>query len=391
MAIAIEEVFPNSHHRLCLWHIMKKLPVKLGGHAQYKMIKKQLKTIVYNSLTVDECDENWLKMIEEFKLENNDWLKSLYEERNRWVPVYVKDHFWAGMSTTQRSESMNAFFDDYVHSKTSLKQFVEQYDSALKKNIENEKKLDFVSFNSIMPVILGHSIERQFQNAYTNNIFKLFQDEIRGLMFCDVSLLREEGITLIFEVVENMLGNNGHPRREVSFRVHYTELDCQLKCVYRLFEFRGILYRHVIKVLMRMKVIEIPMRYIMDRWRKNIKRGYQSISNIYDDYGCDGKRLRYNTLTPLMQEVQQLGVENDGICSVLVKIMKDTKEKLIIAMDNGQSMVEQLEEASTSGAKVIHSPLKFVNQEPSKPSSTVSVLSSLMLFLEYRFVMYASL
>ncbi|KAG6520423.1 hypothetical protein ZIOFF_017478 [Zingiber officinale] len=65
----------------------------------------------------------------------------------------------------------------------------------------------------------------------------------------------------------------------------------------------------------------------MDRWRKDIKRGYQSISNIYDDYGCDGKRLR-------------------------------TKEKLIIAMENGQSMVEQLEEASTSGAKVIYSPLK---------------------------------
>ncbi|KAG6471506.1 hypothetical protein ZIOFF_068948 [Zingiber officinale] len=300
-------------------------------------------------------------------------------------------------------------------------QFVEQYDSALKKNIENEKKLDFVSFNSIMPVILGHSIERQFQNAYTNNIFTLFQDEIRGLMFCDASLLREEGETLIFEVVENMLGNNGHPGREVSFRVHYTELDCQLKCVCRLFEFRGILCRHVIKVLMRMKVIEVLMRYIMDRWRKDIKRGYQSISNIYDDYGCDGKRLRYNTLTPLMQEVQQLGAENDDICSVLVKIMKDTKEKLIIALENGQSMVEQLEEASTSGAKVIHSPLKvrtkgrppikrkqskveqivkksiakaqkkifdFVNQEPSKPSCTVSVLSSLMLFLEYRFVIH---
>ncbi|KAG6467935.1 hypothetical protein ZIOFF_072500 [Zingiber officinale] len=116
--------------------------------------------------------------------------------------------------------------------------------------------------------------------------------------------------------------------------------------------------RHVIKVLMRMKVIEFPMHYIMDRWRKDIKRGYQSISNIYDDYGCDGKRLQYNALTPLMQEVQQLGAENDDICSVLVKIMKDTKEKLIIAMENGQSMVEQLEEASTSGAKVIHSPLK---------------------------------
>ncbi|KAG6483586.1 hypothetical protein ZIOFF_060234 [Zingiber officinale] len=96
----------------------------------------------------------------------------------------------------------------------------------------------------------------------------------------------------------------------------------------------------------------------MDRWRKDIKRGYQSISNIYNDYDCGGKRLRYNTLTPLMQEVQQLGAKSDDICSILVEIMKDTKEKLIIAMGNGQSRAEQLEEASTSGTKAIHSPLK---------------------------------
>ncbi|KAG6479245.1 hypothetical protein ZIOFF_062707 [Zingiber officinale] len=94
------------------------------------------------------------------------------------------------------------------------------------------------------------------------------------------------------------------------------------------------------------------------RWRKDIKRGYQSISNIYDDYDCGEKRLRYNTLTPLMQEVQQLGAESDDICSILMEIMKDTKEKLIIAMENGQSRAEQLEEASTSGTKAIHSPLK---------------------------------
>ncbi|KAG6493155.1 hypothetical protein ZIOFF_048132 [Zingiber officinale] len=59
-----------------------------------------------------------------------------------------------------------------------------------------------------------------------------------------------------------------------------------------------------------------------------------------------------------MQEVQQLGAESDEICSVLMEIMKDTKEKLIIAMENGQSRAKQLKEESTSGTKVIHSPLK---------------------------------
>ncbi|KAG6531495.1 hypothetical protein ZIOFF_005309 [Zingiber officinale] len=109
---------------------------------------------------------------------------------------------------------------------------------------------------------------------------------------------------------------------------------------------------------MRMKVIEVSKSNIMDRWRKDIKRGYQSISNIYDDYDYSGKRLRYNTLSPLMQEVQQFGAESDEICSVLVEIMKNTKEKLIIAMENVQARAEQLEEASTSGAKAIHSSLK---------------------------------
>ncbi|XP_047326842.1 protein FAR1-RELATED SEQUENCE 5-like [Impatiens glandulifera] len=145
MAIAIERVFPNTKHRLCLWHIMKKLPAKFGAHTQYKSLKQTMKNIVYNSITIEQCDYEWMRMVDDFQLEDSDWLNSLYKERSKWIPVYVKHHFWAGMSTSQRSESMNAFFDDFVHSKTSLKQFVEQYDKALKRNIEKEMKLDFQS------------------------------------------------------------------------------------------------------------------------------------------------------------------------------------------------------------------------------------------------------
>ena len=69
-------------------------------------------------------------MIDKYALEDCEWLSELYKERKRWESCYVKNSFWAGMSTTQRSESMNAFFHGYVHSKTSLKQFVEQYENA---------------------------------------------------------------------------------------------------------------------------------------------------------------------------------------------------------------------------------------------------------------------
>jgi len=70
-------------------------------------------------------------------------LKGIFDERNHWVPAYVRDTFWAGMSTTQRSESMNSYFDGYVNSKTSLKQFVELYGNALRDKVEKENKADF--------------------------------------------------------------------------------------------------------------------------------------------------------------------------------------------------------------------------------------------------------
>lgn len=85
----------------------------------------------------------------------------MYGERKCWVPTYVKDIFWAGMSTTQRSESMNSFFDGYVNSKTTLKQFVEQYDNALASKMAKENQEDFNSYNSTYPRITDYDMEKQ--------------------------------------------------------------------------------------------------------------------------------------------------------------------------------------------------------------------------------------
>jgi uncharacterized protein YecA (UPF0149 family) len=73
-------------------------------------------------------------MIGYYGLQNNEWLKGLFDEQ---YDKALRDKM--GMSTTQRSESMNSFFDEYVNSKTALKQFVEQYDKALRDKMENER------------------------------------------------------------------------------------------------------------------------------------------------------------------------------------------------------------------------------------------------------------
>ncbi|XP_022883238.1 protein FAR-RED IMPAIRED RESPONSE 1-like [Olea europaea var. sylvestris] len=110
---AIQIVFPNTRHRWCLWHILKMLPEKYGYHTNKGVIFSTLHVLVYDSQIGEEFEEGWEAMINNFNLHDDDWLSRLYANRGRWVPCYLKNTFWPGMSTTQGHESMNAFFDGY--------------------------------------------------------------------------------------------------------------------------------------------------------------------------------------------------------------------------------------------------------------------------------------
>jgi hypothetical protein len=227
MKNAIEVVFPKARHRWCLWHLMKKVPEKLGRHSNYESIKTLLHGIVYDSLSKSDFIENWGKMIEYYGLQDNEWLKGLFDERDHWVPVYVRDTFWAGMSTTQRSESMNSFFDGYVNSKTTLKQFVEQYDNALKDKIEKENNADFNSFNRIIPCVSYFGFESQFQKAFTNAKFQEFQAEVGAMMYCHASFERINGFSSTFCVTETKKVFD--KVKDITYMVSFNEKDFEIQ------------------------------------------------------------------------------------------------------------------------------------------------------------------
>ncbi|XP_024042736.1 protein FAR1-RELATED SEQUENCE 5-like [Citrus clementina] len=114
MKRAIVTVFPNTHHRLCLWHIKKKFAEKLS-HVYFKKsrFKIGLKKCIMSTYKVEEFEETWKSLIIEYKLEDNEWLNHLYEIRASWAPVYNRSIFFAGMNTTGRSEGINSFFDGF--------------------------------------------------------------------------------------------------------------------------------------------------------------------------------------------------------------------------------------------------------------------------------------
>ena len=179
--VVIQNVFPNARHRWCLWHIMKKIPEKLGGYKEYYDISNVLHCVVYDSQSATKFEETWHYMIVEYDLEDNEWLRGLYDERHHWVPCYLNNNFWAGMSSTQRSESMNAFFYGYVNSKTTLKQFVEQYSCALKNKVQKEVEEYFRCLSQQMPCVTSYAMERQIRDVYT---ISKFQELIRKI-YCE--------------------------------------------------------------------------------------------------------------------------------------------------------------------------------------------------------------
>ncbi|RYR64227.1 hypothetical protein Ahy_A03g010358 [Arachis hypogaea] len=188
MKRALEACMPTTVHRWCIWHIMKKIPSKLNGYKGHADIEQEMSQVVWNSHSKDSFDRNWNDFLLNFGLADNKWLSDLYEDRHIWVPIYLDQHFWAGMRSTQRSESMHSFFNKYITRNSSLIQFVKQYDNCLGSREQAERESDAADFHTLIPCATKSCIEAQFQDAYTHAKFREVQAQFRGKANCITKL-----------------------------------------------------------------------------------------------------------------------------------------------------------------------------------------------------------
>ncbi|KAK2644969.1 hypothetical protein Ddye_020164 [Dipteronia dyeriana] len=147
-----------------------------------------------------------------------------------------------------------------MNSDTTLKQFVEQYENALRDKVEKENQADFVSCNSHIPCISHYSMEKQFQNAYTIAKFKEFQGEMKARIYCGISLNIKSGSNLEFEVKEDV--RLVETCRCVTFMVYLDVATCKVNCSCRLFEFKGVLCQHEMMALIDQEIFRVSKKYI---------------------------------------------------------------------------------------------------------------------------------
>ncbi|KAL2533688.1 Protein FAR-RED IMPAIRED RESPONSE 1 [Abeliophyllum distichum] len=234
IAKAISIVMPLTFHMYCIWHILNKFSEKINAMV-YNEQYHRLVNIIKNSESPAEFEERWNETMVTTSLHCNEWLQSMYEIRDRWVPAYVKHIFSAGMSSSQRSESGHSFLKKYINRKNSLMGFITRFNRALSHQRHEELVANHIDLNEQPRLMSSFMMEAQMVQIYTKKVFTLFQIEVdkSNVYICSKRATFEGGKTYAVQRFE--AGKNFDRPRELTY---YVENDF-VSCSCHTFEFEG--------------------------------------------------------------------------------------------------------------------------------------------------------
>ncbi|GKB08465.1 FAR1-related sequence 5-like protein [Tanacetum coccineum] len=272
MKRAIEAVFKKAKHRLCMWHIMQKIPTKICKEIYDQTdFKERFDKIVWNmSIEPVTFEEKWAQLIEAFDLKNHKWLTKMFDLREIWIPAYFIDSPLFGlMRTTSRSESENSFFKSFTSPGATLVSFMMSYESAMERQRYRQEKLDFNTIDAAPKFITQLDIESHASKVYTRTMFLIVQTEINeGCWNCTVQgLNRDEGCEN-FVIRDNKPNENKslfHKKKQQKGKEKEKETQTVGQTAR---DYKVLLNIEDGSVNRDIKVI--PKQYILRRWTRDI-------------------------------------------------------------------------------------------------------------------------
>ncbi|KAK9677201.1 hypothetical protein RND81_11G127500 [Saponaria officinalis] len=175
-AIALE--MPTTKHAFCIWHITSKFSGWFTALLRDQYVNWCAEFYgLYKLDNIDEFEREWLLVISKFNLEDNKHIRGLYEIKRNWVPAYLRDYFFGGMTTTGRCESINSFVKHFTSSRSCLTQLIKQIDLAVEDIGQSQFRQVMLDtyrgscLRSLSP------LEEQVHKMFTAFSFKKFQEE----------------------------------------------------------------------------------------------------------------------------------------------------------------------------------------------------------------------
>ncbi|KQK15388.2 hypothetical protein BRADI_1g22431v3 [Brachypodium distachyon] len=363
MRNTILEVFPETRHRNCRWHIMKKAQEKMGGFMGRNLERHaDFEDCINNSFTPAEFELKWGAMIEKYQVQDNEDLSSLWENRTSWVPAYFMLSFYPFLQSTQRSEGFNAVLKRYVSPSNSIYDFAQQY-SALQEKILGVERQAEAETALTVPKKWGFSpIEEQVKLVYTRRMFNRFQEKLQ--MTSSYHCARTGQNT--FEAISMTCHSGQYDAR--TFRLAADIEAGMYSCECCKFDRDGIVCCHILRVMQQEGVRVLPQHYILKRWTWNADaalglHGTQQLNPAQQEMPENSRKLmRYATMKRGFGDIAKEACDDQDAVRIVERHMKamrsemaslrkrqekDARAKEAIGLSRRQGVVPQ---GSASGA-----------------------------------------
>ncbi|KAG2615374.1 protein FAR1-RELATED SEQUENCE 5-like isoform X1 [Panicum virgatum] len=325
MKAAIVKVFPNSCHRFCKWNILSRTKQKLThAYTEHPTLRDELESCVLESETIPTFETKWTSIIDKYDLRKNSWLQAIYSIRQKWIPLYLMDTFFAEIAPTWKLETMNDFYKKYFNTKTTLEVFLNQFNLSMASQYEDEAKADMDTYLNKATTKTASLIEKQAASTYTKAIFSKFQEEFT------------ESLGFIIQKTSDGCISKYSIRKDEdpteTFYVTYNASNKMAKCSCKYFEFSGILCRHILGVYIIVDPRTLPPDYFLRRWTRKARDDDALLeeNNNYDDEDpSQSITSRYNVLCVDAIRCAEKGSGSEAVYKAAKDILQKAYQEII--------------------------------------------------------------
>ncbi|XP_042514593.1 protein FAR1-RELATED SEQUENCE 7-like [Macadamia integrifolia] len=325
---SVGSVFPKTLHRFCSWHIAKHAQEHLGAlWCQNLDFKKEWKECIYRSWTKEDFLAQWEAMMLKYNLKDHSWLSEKFAQKEYWVPSYLRGSFFAGLSSTRQSEEMNSYFRGYFNDNMTLCRFVKQYERAVTRRREKEADAEFRIIPQLPRLSSQSPLEEHAGKVYTRKVFEIFKKHFNASLSLSAHEELAEGPVRKFKVGPFKVPN------EQRCMVEYNSLEEEVRCSCYMFEFMGLVCKHVLKVLQMVDRDNIPSKYILFRWTNEARPGLP-VDNILDNAPTTITISSVWGLSHAIRNMMAMACSSPECCEVAMGTLQGLTEKLSTMVQN---------------------------------------------------------
>ncbi|KAL6202361.1 hypothetical protein ACLB2K_026069 [Fragaria x ananassa] len=201
----VTNLIPKARHRLCAWHVGK------NGcqHLEDVDTQRHFFYLIFAGLINEEWESAWQYFMTLNHLENNEWVTSMYNKRERWAEAFFRDHFFGGICSTQRCDQMHRNLGEGIDCYMKLYEVLPRMEKTIEQ-IRNQRGVHPTTGASLISLMQYGKPEKMWIVSYqpyeSNPTFvcscKLFESD--GIPCCHIfAVMKFEMLTTLPESLVN--------------------------------------------------------------------------------------------------------------------------------------------------------------------------------------------